>query len=465
MRKLRSGGAVTLTPSHFVEGSPHRIMVMPNTARRIATAMRKNKGVRIALKPEEDIVAMTEGGAISLKSIGRAFSKAFDPKKNGVAKAFDPKQNGVAKAFEPVGKELVKTGDVIKRGFQKEIIDSGVGKEIARNLINVGTDVLLPAALGGLSTLAGDPTGLSGQAAANIAGRYIHQAAAKGGYGTKKGMRRVGAPRGARLAYDDLEVVGGSTYAQRLARRTRNTFKPVAEAFKKIARNPVVKEIGKQALREGAKVAGEALSAYTGNPAAGIALERVAVAGGDKLIDSGNVKKAIGASGKQAKRVAAEVVDDYIDANLTGAEKAVAQKALAGAYPSAADLVYDYGKSKLEDVMPMPEAFAGYGIPRRTRGGLRMGKGLAHLTPAYSVAMRSATTGAGFRVADDRMVTPATAPSSVIQTGSPYQRINSAAMSPFIASSPQLAGFREGGRCGGSFYPAGRVGGSFVPSG
>jgi hypothetical protein len=432
MRKLRSGGAVTLNSSHFEDASPHRLMVMPATSRRIQTALRKNKGVRIALKPEEDVVAMTQGGAISLKSIGRSFSKAFDPKKNGVTKAFNT-----------AGNELVKTGDVIKRGFNKEIVDSGVGKEIAKNLIRAGTDVILPGALGGLSMLAGDPTGMSGQIVGNIAGNYIKGAAEKNGYGTRKGMPR----KTARLAY---EQEGGSTYAQRLARRTRNTFKEIGKVAKKVASNPVVKEIGKVALRQGAKAAGEALSAYTGNPAAGLALERVAVAGGDKLIDTGKVNKALGASGKQAKLIGTEIVNDYIDNNLSGAEKEVAQKALIGEMPSANDII-DVGVN----------AFGGYGIPRRTRGGLRMGKGLAHLTPAYAVAMRSATTGAGFRVADDRMITPASAPSSVIQTGSPYQRLSSPAMSPYIGSSPQLAGVR----IGGSFLPAGRSGGSFVPAG
>ena len=454
MRKLKSGGAVTLTPSHFVDGSPHRIMVMPNTARRIQTAMRKMKGVRIALKPEEDIVAMTEGGKISLKSIGRSFKKAFDPK------------GKTTKEFKDFGKDVVRTGDVIKRGFNKEIVDSGVGKEIAKGLIRAGTDVILPTALGAASTLLGDPTGMSGQIVGNIAGDKLRGLAERSGYGVRKGMRRVGAPRGARLAYDDtMEMVGGSTYAQRLARRTRNTFKPVAKVLKKIAANPVVKEVGKVALREGAKAAGDALSAYTGNPAAGVAFERLAVSGGDKLIETGSAKKAIGASKNVAKRMAVEAVDDYIDANLTGAEKAVAEKALAGRYSSASDLVYDYGNSKLEEMATSP--FGGYGLPRRTRGGLRMGKGMAHLTPAYSVAMRSATSGAGmssgFAVNDGRMITSAPTPSGVIQTGSPFQRIQSPAMSPFIAASPQLAN-QPIGKMGGSFYPAGRMGGSFVPA-
>jgi hypothetical protein len=40
-----------------------------------------------------------------------------------------------------------------------------------------------------------------------------------------------------------------------------------------------------------------------------------------------------------------------------------------------------------------------------------------------------------------------------IQTGSPYQRLNSPAMNPFIAVSPQLDERRIGGQMGGSFLP------------
>lgn len=412
MRKLVSGGAVTLQPQHFAPegGSPHSLMVMPNTARRIATALRKSKGLRIALKPEEDLMS----NGVSMKQIegGRTYAQRLASR--------------TRKTFEPVA----KVANVVKRGFNKEIVDSGVGKEIAKGLIRAGTEVVLPAALGGLSMMAGDPTGMSGQIVGNMAGKYINRAAEKGGYGMK---------------------CGGSTYKQRLARRTKNTFKA-------IARNPIVKEIGKTVLREGAKAAGQAISSYTGNPAAGVAFERLAVSGGDKFIDTGSAGKAIGASKNVAKRMAVEVVDDYIDNNLSGREREMAQKALAGKYSSAKDLVYDYGNSKLEDMMTET---SGYGIPRRSRGGLRMGKGLAYLTPAYSQSMRSVTMGAGFKVADGRRVTTAPQLGEVIQLGAPYARFDSPAMSPFIPSSPQLAGFK----IGGSFLPAGRSGGSFLSAG
>ena len=337
MRKLKSGGAVTLKQSNFVDGSPSRIMVMPNTGRRIMTAMKKDKGVRIALKPEEDLVAMTEGGAISMRGAG-------------------------------LKKALKKTGSVIKKGFE-----TPAGRAIAKELIKVGTQQVLPAAGSALSMALGDPTGMSGEMVGNLAGNAISRAAAKGGYGLKKALKKVG---------------------------------------KKAA--PILKEVGKIALREGTKAAGEALTEYTGDPAAGAAFERIANAGGDRLIQTGSVKDALRGSAGSALNIGMEQ--------------------------------------------------QGMGLPRRTRSGLRMGQGMAHLTPAYSVAMRSATTGAGFRVADGRMVTPAPTPSDVIQTGSPFQRINSPAMSPFVPSSPQLAG-QLGRRSGGSFYPAGTSGGSFMPAG
>jgi hypothetical protein len=416
MRKLKCGGAVTLKNSNFVEGAPHRMVVMPNTHRRIQTAMRKNKGVRIALKPEEDVVAMTEGGKVSLKKIGKTLGKTA----------------------RDVGKVYADTGKVIKRGFDKTIVDSGVGKQIARELIDVGTKYVLPEGLSALSMLAGDPTGMSGQIIGDMAGERLDAYAAKKGYGVFKTIKKV----------------------------TGINKKAIVKA---------AKDVGKTAVRVGAKAAGEALTEYTGNPALGNALERVAVSSADRAIDSKSGKDILRNAGRgatsQAKMIAVEGIDDYIDNNLTGVEREVAQKALAGKYPSAADLVYDYGNSKIEEM-----SMSGSGLPRRTRGGLRMvGRG-ASLTPAYDVAMRSIRSvnggaiSSGFKVADDREVS--SAPSSLTQLGSPFQRYSSPAMSPFIAGSPQLVGqgMGYGGnsmkpRIGGSFLPAGYRGGSFVPAG
>jgi len=432
MRKLKCGGAVTFKNNNFDGDAPHRMMVMPATHRRIQTAMRKNKGVRIALKPDEDVVAMTEGGKISLKKIGKTLKKA----------TYD------------VGSAYKDTGNVIKRGFDKTIVDSGVGKQIARELIDVGTKYVLPEGLSALSMLAGDPTGMSGQIIGDMAGERLDRYAERKGYGVFKTIKKV-------------------------------------TGINKKAIVRVAKDVGKTAVRVGAKAASEALTAYTGNPALGNALERVAVKSADRAIDSKSAKDILKNAGRgarsEAKMIAVEGVDDYIDSNLSGVERDIAQKALAGRYPSASDLVYDYGNSKIEE---MGTEMGGFGIPRRTRGGLRMvGRG-ASLTPAYDVAMRSLRSvsggaiSSGFEVADSRDVT--SAPSTMTQLGSPFQRYSSPAMSPFIAGSPQLVGqgMGYGGnsmkpimgmgkdqyghrkpRSGGSFLPAGYRGGSFIPAG
>lgn len=402
MRKLKTGGAITLKRGNMMEDSPYRISVMPNTGRRIHTAMRKNTGVRINLKPEEDFYTMTEGGKVSFKSIGKSIKKGF-----------------------------TKGADVVKKGFNKTIVQSGIGDEIATSLIDAG----IPAVLGVAGEALGGPAGAVGAAVVgDMVSKQIEKTRGKGFF---KSLRKVGIKK--------KDFIKGA------------------------------KTAGIVAATMGAKVAGDAITAYTGNKQAGDMFSAVASAGATKAIESGSVKKGLKSVGSEAKNlakdIALEAVDDYVDKNLSGAEKKVVEKALAGKYPSAKDLIYDYGNSKIEDMgfstemMAVPQAFAGYGIPRRTRGGMRCGSGSAYLTPHYAVGMKSAMRGAGFRVADDRTTTPATAPSDIIQTGSPFQRINSAAMSPYIAGSPQLA--KPIPRMyGGSFLSAGARmnGGSFVPA-
>jgi hypothetical protein len=441
MRKLKAGGAITMKPSNFVDGGVHRIRVMPNTGRRIMTAIKKNKGVRVALKPEEDVVAMTEGGAFSLKSVGKSFSKGAKSVSKGVSQG----------------------SKVLKKGFDKTIVDSGVGKQIASNLIDLGTNVVLPAAFTEASMALGDPTGMSGAMAGQLAGNYLNKEAAKGGYGIKKGMRRIGMPRGARLAYDDLE---GEGLFKTLHKMGANKIGITKKSVTKVA-----KDTGKVAVRLGAQAAGEAITAYTGNPEAGATFERIAVGAADRAIDSKRSKDILKNAGKgaakQAKMIAIEGIDDYIDENLSGAIRKNAEKALASKYPSAKELIYDNEGGIFEGYGMMGRSM----LPMRSKGGMRMGRGMAHLTPAYVTAMRSATTGAGFRVADDRVVTSAPNLGLPIQTGSPFARFSSPAMSPYIASSPQLTNIRiggsfapAGGTLGGSFYPAGKFGGSFLPA-
>lgn len=125
------------------------------------------------------------------------------------------KGEGIAKDFKKFGKKLSKgakdlgrdisrvgrkikegaedVGEDIRRGFKKEIIDSGVGKKIASTLIDVGADYVLPTALGATTAyFGGDPE--LGAYAGERAGDELQKLARRKGYGFEGPLK--GRPRG-----------------------------------------------------------------------------------------------------------------------------------------------------------------------------------------------------------------------------------------------------------------------------
>jgi hypothetical protein len=137
---------------------------------------------------------------------------------------------------------------------------------------------------------------------------------------------------------------------------------------------------------------------------------------------------------------------------------------MAGKYPNARELIYDYGNSKLEE-MNTPNVFSGYGIiPRRTGCGMRSVMRGSGGAPIRSTSFRPLQTGIGMRMESmDDKVLPPQAATSVIQTGGPLIQMYSAANSPMYSGSPLL---EKPIKTGGSFRPAGgRSGMGFNPAG
>lgn len=418
--KLRKGGAINVKRSNIVspDDAPIRVRIGRGRSKKMMNALAKDRGFRLAVMPNEDLVEVMEGGKVKSsaeinKAIRSAGKKAVKGYIGGVENAIDG-TNYVA--------------GVTKRGFNREIRDSGVGKQIAKDLIDIGATMVLPAATGvlGEALLPGPLGAAVGSTTGAIAGKYISEAAERKGYGLYKKLSKAGISK------------------------------------------KMVKSAGKALLKEAAKVGGEALTAYTGNPAAGIAFEKVAVTAGNKAIDTSSVKKTVKSLGPEAKNLAIELIDDYADENLSGVERRTVEKALAGKYPNARELIYDYGNSKLEqlneagyDTQPTVNAFSGYGI-RRTRTGLRMG---GRICGGGGAPIRSHSMG-GMRMGMGNgmdMVLPPQAPTPMVQVGGPQIQMFAAANSPFLEGSPLLA---KPIRMGGSFRPAGGMyGGSFVPSG
>lgn len=382
LKKLMTGGAITLKPSNFDPKSRHMIMVMPNTSRRIGTAMRKNKGVRIMLKPDEDLMEESmEGGKISLKSIGRSLKKGF----TDVGKALTSKK--AKQVYREIGKEVLP---------------------IAKGIADAGIDAGSMA----LATYMGNPA-----LAPVIAGT------------AKVGLDRGYSALGREVGLDP------------------NTPVPYLDSPEAIQAAAMYKAEDNLRRRTKGRVRDAGLAALQGDYA-----------------------------------TAQQLGTDYlIDKKLSGVEQKIARKAAKGEYQSVQDLATDYAAEKLAaatQIAPDMSSFAehqdeiaaqsGRGIRiRKTRAGLKLGGASPYLTSAYEQGLRSAMTGgsvlgvqsAGY---DMRGIRPATAPSAVIQLGSPYQRLQSPAMSPFISASPQLA---NKAISGGSFLPAGSRGGGFNPAG
>jgi hypothetical protein len=410
MRKLMSGGAITLKPSQFRDDARTSIAVLPATARRIGTAMRKMKGVRVSLKPDEDLLDVETGG--SLKSFGRTLKKG-----------------------------ATKVGDTLS---SRKAINTY--KKIGQYGLDIGVPILASVA----GEMLGGPVGaVAGEALGQVAADQVHS---RTGFGVKKGMRRVGAPRGARLAYDDME---GKGFFKAVKKITGVNKKDIVKT---------AKVVGKQFVDASAEVAGEAITAYTGNPLLGAAASTAIKKGGNKAIDSGSVRKGLKASGgaatSLAKDLAIEYADDYIDKNLTGAEKKVAEKALAGKYPSAKDLIYDYGSTKMEKFSNTLAQPIGGG---RLMSMPKLGMGSPYVSAPYRRAMRP-MIGDAFVGGSIMSVRPM----SDLQTLSPVASVYSPQMNPFVADkSPQMSQSLRS-KSGGSFLPAGGYktrGGSFVPAG
>ncbi len=103
---------------------------------------------------------------------------------------------GGATYLQRLARRTRNTFKPVERAFKKEIIDSGVGKEIAKELIKVGTQYALPTATTALSMMAGDETGQTGRIIGNIAGKRLQGLADRSGYGAGVGGNMVrGAPR------------------------------------------------------------------------------------------------------------------------------------------------------------------------------------------------------------------------------------------------------------------------------
>lgn len=224
LRKLKMGGAIGLKPSNFMmEGQTpqHSLAVLPQNLRKIASAMRRNKGMRLMLKPGEDVVDVMSGGSVlgdiksAFKKAGSALKKVDKKIMSGAKDAVGSVVSGAKKVDKAVRSGVRKAAsETVKFAKSKEL--KRVGRQIASPLIRKGIPIVTAALGASLGSAAATASG--NPALAPIAGKLGAAAGREGGealskYITRKtgyGMKgRVRLPSGATLPTRPIVGPGG----------------------------------------------------------------------------------------------------------------------------------------------------------------------------------------------------------------------------------------------------------------
>ena len=257
-KQLMKGGAISLKASQMTDDGDHQLQMLPANSKKIMSAMKKGKGVRITFKPKECVINKhTKGNLITELKDGTGFW-------DDLGNAFDPNKNGVAQAFSP--------GGVVEK----------VSKGVAKDVIST----VLPAAASGLAGLAFSETGpgsIAAGAAAGIAGRQVANIInEKIGSGIKrrgKGMTRSGKD----IKIQDMSPPPPPVEGDGLFQTIHAVTGIGKTAIIKAAKN-TAKRAGKAILSVAAAAAGEALATATESPAAGHVLTTTINAAANHLL-------------------------------------------------------------------------------------------------------------------------------------------------------------------------------------
>jgi hypothetical protein len=292
-------------------------------------------GVRIN-KGQGDVIYLTEQQIKKLNrgvKLGKGITVNFDP--------YQQQQHRQLKNGGALGSMLKNVGRATKktlgRTFDKDLRQDTIQglKTVGRHAIEQGVPSLLSVG----SMALGDPTGMSGAMLGNVVSEYGSKAYQKKveGKGLFKALHKAGI---------------------------KNPKKKLMSGLK---------NVGRVSAMVGSKVVGDAIGEYTGDPEFGDKFGRLSNNFSQNAIN-GNLKESLIESGqlvkKQAQNFAVEAVDDYIDKNLTGNLKRVAQDSLAGKYPQASDFIYDvsdiYGTNKTGGKIALKKKV---GRPRKNKKG------------------------------------------------------------------------------------------------
>ena len=448
LKSLTQSKGVNIKPEYIddspadAEADEYMLAVEEPNLKKLEKVLTTGKGFRLKLGETEDIMNKTGGKLKGLKHLGKkaksgesgrvhtmeggrfSFKKAAKKASKSVSKA----ANQATKAVSKTANQAVEAGKKAKVGRKAR----NTGLEIAKDTSKATFDVLLPAAAAALTAEMGPAAQLGAASAVKVLGDRAQEQIDKKLDSEKRGGKDVG---------------GKIRFKKALKK---------AKVGKKIGK--AAKKIGKTALMVAAETAGQAATDYTGDARIGNALTKSIQATGDTAFETGDVGKSLAAGGKSAmkdaKNIAVEFVDDFVEEQF-GPESAMVsniEAGLTGKFPDQAALVDDS-----QDIT------TGSGLMNNVKGRRRCSvRGGRVMLSSHMGGRRMRQHSAdGMQTLVDGPIGPVrTVPGADIQTGSPFNRMNSPSNYPFVSSSPQLMDAVSRGRMGGSMYPAGRMGGS-----
>lgn len=485
INKLMKGQGVNIPLSQMGSDKGEAVVMLnPSNAKKMLSSFKRMKGMRLALGPDELQASVMSGRGFN---IGKEFKKLGKTIKKGVNRGVkevsklgrkglseledfgEDAEAGLKMAGRETKKGFIRAGREIKKGAE-----SKTGRKIIRGMVDVTSDLVIPAVSASLGAMAGvDPEAMAEMG--SLGGDYLQEYARKKGYGMankimkgsqemKDRMAKLRAMRGMGKMKPAVEYVGlqGKGFYKTLKKVTGINKSDVVKG---------AKALGREVASRASKAVGEAITQTTGSAMAGRRVEKVINKVADTAIKTESATKTLKALGsaskQQIKRAGAELADDWVDKNLKGADREVAQRALAGKYKNAKDLIYDYANEKSQ---PSPELLALGGalmsepmIMRRMRGRPKKGTG-AMMSAPFKKAMKMNLNGLELnnvsssnapisKFTVDRRVKPA----SDLPTMSPYQNVSAPAMNPFIPKTYVQEGGQASGYGGAGLYgPSGR---------
>lgn len=436
--KMMKGQGINIPHSQMGSDKGEVVVLLhPHNAKKMLTAYKKGKGMRLILSPEEMGASEIHG-----RGIGRAFKKLG---------------RQISKGAKKLGKDIMQ--DVINPAG--DALSSKQAMEVYKTIGKHALEQGLPIATTLGSMALGDPTGMSGAALGNVASQYAssqyskHTGAGLYGGAVFKDMRhRPSMPdetQDARRKYMALiRSMKGMSAEEKEKVKGSGLFKMLSKlGYKKKSVIKGLKDVGKNVVKHGSARIGDAIGAYTGNPLAGEMIGEALNRAGEKGLDSIKPSKhgitldkgeAIASLKKDMRDLGKVELQRLVAENVPPEYQGVAQQVIAGV--PIADVVGDEMKRRQMYGSGRPR-----GRPRKHIVGLGAAQSKAYqqaLKANYSGLTLSTMSGDNKPIGEFS-VNPMVMPSSDEMTLSPYQSTTAPAMNPFIPKFyTQMGGTQSG---------------------